>query len=101
MGEELHSTEELPVRIFHPSSHDVVVAQIVLEFQNVQGCHQSRADARGACSWRISWLELALEVVPRDWSRELHQWMLLADDGAEFDFEEVTLRGGCGWFGLH
>jgi hypothetical protein len=26
--------------------------------------------------------------------------MLQTDDGAEFDFEEVTLRGGCGWASL-
>jgi hypothetical protein len=27
--------------------------------------------------------------------------MLQADNGKEFDFEEVTSRGGCGGFGLH
>jgi hypothetical protein len=32
-GKELHSTEELPAGIFHPSIHDIFVAQIVLKFR--------------------------------------------------------------------
>jgi hypothetical protein len=61
MREELHTTEELPAGILHPSIYDIFIAEILLKLQDVQSNHQPRAAARGACGRGLGWLELALK----------------------------------------
>ncbi len=49
MREESHATKKRPVRVFHPSHHDRLIAEVVLELQDVKRDHQAGVD-----SWRAT-----------------------------------------------
>ena len=64
MREEAHAAKKLPVRVFHPSFHDRLIAEVVLELQDVKGDHQAGVDRWRATACNARGVERLLKALP-------------------------------------
>ena len=64
MREEAHAAKKLPVRVFHPSLHDRLIAEVVLELQDVKGDHQAGVDRWRATACNVRGVESLLKALP-------------------------------------
>ena len=93
MREEAHAAKKLPVRVFHPSLHDRLIAEVVLELQDVKGDHQAGADRWRATACNVRGVENLLKALPINYLGEAIQGMTEVDDRGQLGFEEVALCG--------
>ena len=92
MLKELLAAEVLPVGILHPMRHHVLVAEIVLIFQIVQGHHQPRRDARRALRGMISRSQRQFKQCPIDAHPQLNQRVIEVDQLFQFHLKQLALR---------
>jgi hypothetical protein len=64
MREEAHAAKKLPVRVFHPPLHYRLIAEVVLELQDVKGDHQAGVDRWRATACNVRGVESLLKALP-------------------------------------
>jgi hypothetical protein len=93
MREKAHAAKKLPVRVFHPSLHDRLIAEIVLKLQDVKGDHQAGVDSWRATARTVRGVESLLKAFPINFLGEASQGVTEVDDRSQLGFEDVALCG--------
>jgi len=91
MLKEALAAELLPIRILHPMRHHVLVAQIVLIFQIMQGRHPSRGDARRALRGMIGRSQRLFKRRPIDTHPQTNRRVTRIDQLFQLHLEQLTL----------
>src|SRR5262245_9403520 len=87
--EELLSGEVLEVRVINPAFAHAIVGQAVNVLEQQQADHEARLDPRPALV-AVERGDVAVDKVPVDLARELHQLVLHVDDLVQPRAEQIT-----------
>ena len=86
------AAEVLPVGILDPHGHHVLIAQIVLVLQIVQGHHQPSGDAWCAVRGMIGRSQSSFKRCPIDPLPQLNQRMFHVDQLLQINLKQLALR---------